>query len=138
MARGPCLGKILAERNRRAEALPEARRLQVERTRGRWSHSRRACMPYGFFCMEAVSPQLNYAAIQGDIAMNLVPRAAQAEGKLAEALALFRAAADVPGGCWGRPKLRCKLEALEEQVPPATTSSLSCRPFSFIRMIYKK
>ena len=63
---------------------------------------------------------------------------AQAEGKLAEALALFRAAADVPGGCWGRPKLRCKLEALEEQAPPATTRSFSCRPLSFIRMIFTK
>ena len=43
-------------------------------------------------------------------------RKLQAAGQLAEALALFYEAIDVPGACWGRPKLRRKIEALERRV----------------------
>lgn len=46
-------------------------------------------------------------------------RAMQCAGDLEGALGLFLQATDVPGGLWGRPKLRHKIEALERKVSGA-------------------
>jgi hypothetical protein len=50
-------------------------------------------------------------------------RRLQQQGRAAEALSHFREAVDVPGGVWGRPKLRHRIEALEAATAAAVAGT---------------